>query len=132
MARMEGINVGQQRRCTSALWRSFFHTYSFPIFQHARVEPFLDQPHEAPVCDPMLDEFHQPFVGKPIEKVANIQIEHPVNLSRQQSRIEARCSADAGFARAEPIGESEKLRFVDGVQYLDRCALDDFVFQRRN
>ena len=32
----------------------------------------------------------------------------------------------------KPIRESEKIRFVDSVQHLDRRALDDFVFQRRD
>src|SRR5437879_10520523 len=126
------INVGQQRRGTAALGRPFLHTYPFPILQHASIQPFLDEPHDAPVCDPVLDEFHQPFVGKPIEKVANVQIEHPVHLSRQQSRVERVQRLMLASPGPEPVRESEKVRFVDGVQHLDRRALDDFVFQRRN
>src|SRR6266403_1181825 len=61
------VDVGQQRRGTAALGRPFLHPYPFPILQHAGVEPFLDQSHDAPICYPVLDEFHQPFVGKPIE-----------------------------------------------------------------
>ena len=82
------IDVRQQRRGTSALGRPFLHSYSFPILQHAGIEPFLDEPHDAPVRDPVLDELHQPFVGNPIEKAFDVQIEHPVHLSRQQSRVE--------------------------------------------
>ena len=62
------IDVGQQRRGTAALGRPFFHSYSFPILQHAGVQPFLDEPHDAPVRYPVLDELHQPFVGKPSKK----------------------------------------------------------------
>ena len=62
------VEVSQQRRSTTALWRSFLHSYPFPILQHARVEPLLDQPHDAPVCDPVLEKLDQPFVGNPIEK----------------------------------------------------------------
>jgi len=61
------VNVSQQRRSTTTLRRPFLHTYSLPILQHARVEPFLDQPHNAPICDPVLDELDQPFVGEMIE-----------------------------------------------------------------
>src|SRR5258707_5204433 len=32
----------------------------------------------------------------------------------------------------EPVRKPEKVRFVDSVQHLDRRALDDFVFQRRD
>src|SRR6266478_5504340 len=126
------INVSQQRRGTAALGRPFLHPYPFPIRQHAGVEPFLDQSHDAPICYPVLDEFHQPFVGKPIEKVADIQIEHPVHLSRQPSRIERVQRLMLASPWPEPIRESEKIRFVDSVQHFDRRALDDFVFQRRN
>src|SRR6516164_4748353 len=82
------IDVRQKRRSTSALRRSFLHPYSFPILQHAGLQPFLDQPHDAPIGHPMLDELDQPFVGKPIEKTFNVKIEHPVHFSRQQSRVE--------------------------------------------
>src|SRR6202022_2626067 len=80
------IDVCQKRRSTSALRRPFLHAYSFPILQHAASQPFLDEPHDAPVCDPVLDELHKPFVRKSIEKPANVQIGHPVNLSRKKSR----------------------------------------------
>src|SRR5882762_6191899 len=82
------INVSQQRRGTAALGRPFFHPYSFPILPHTGVEPFLDQSHDAPICYPVLDEFHQPFVRNRIEEAANVNIEHPVHFSRQQSRVE--------------------------------------------
>ena len=34
--------------------------------------------------------------------------------------------------RPEPVREAEEVRFVDGVQHLDRRTLDDLVFQRRD
>jgi hypothetical protein len=61
------IDIRQQRRCTAALRRPFLHAYSFSILQHARVQPFLDEPHNAPVRDAMLDELHKPFVRNRIE-----------------------------------------------------------------
>jgi hypothetical protein len=39
----------------------------FPTLQHARSQPFLDEPHDAPVRYPVLDKLHQPFVGDGIE-----------------------------------------------------------------
>src|SRR5215472_17539152 len=50
------IDVGQQRRSTSALRCSFFHSYSLPILQHAGPQPFLNESHDAPICNPMLDK----------------------------------------------------------------------------
>src|SRR6266436_5914896 len=126
------INVGQQRRSTAALGRSFFRACSFPILQHARVEPFLDQSHDAPVRNPVLDELHQPLVRKRIEKAANVQIQHPVHLLRQQSGVERIQRVMLASPRSESVRKVEKIRFVDSVQHFDGCALDDFVFQHRN
>ena len=126
------INVGQQRRSTAALGRPFFRACSSPILQHARVEPFLDQSHDAPVRNPVLDELHQPFARKHIEKAANVQIQHPVHLLRQQSGVERIQRVMLASPRSESIRKVEEIRFVDSVQHFDGCALDDFVFQHRN
>src|SRR6266436_6242199 len=126
------IDVRQERRSTSALGRPLFHSYSLPILQHAGIQPFLDEPHDAPVCNPVFDELHKPFVGKPIEKAFDVQIEHPVHLSRQQSRVERIQRLMLAAPWPEPVRKPENVRFVDSVQHLDRRALDDFVFQRRD
>jgi hypothetical protein len=107
------IDVCQKQRCTAALGRLFSHTSSLPILQHAGIQPFLDEPYDAPICDPMLDEFHKPFVGEPIEKVANIKIEHPVHFSRQQSRVDRIQRLMLAVPGPERIGKTEKVRFVD-------------------
>src|SRR5215470_2259227 len=125
------VYVGQQWRGTSTLGRPFLHSHSFPILQHAGVEPFLDQPHNAPVCNPVLDKLNQPFVGEMIQKSPDVQIEHPVHFSRQQSRVERVQRVMLAASGTEPVGETEKIRFVNGVQHLDRGALDDLVFQHR-
>src|SRR5882672_8282991 len=124
-------DVRQKRRGTSALGRPFLHTYSFPILQHAGIQPFLDEPHDAPICDPVLDKLHKPFVGKPIEKAFDVHIKHPVHFSRQQSGVESIQRLMLASPWPEPVRKSKKVGFVDSVQHLDRRTLDDFVFQRR-
>src|SRR5215469_12533033 len=126
------VNVGQQGRGTSALGRPFLHTHSFPILQHAGVQPFLDQPHDAPVGNAMLDELDQPFVGEMIEKSPNVHIEHPVHFSRQQSRVQGIQRLMLAAPWSKPVRKAEKIRFVNGVQHFDRSTLDDLVFQRRD
>src|SRR6267378_3857541 len=126
------IDVRQKRRSTATLGRPFFRPYSFPILQHAGSQPFLDEPHDAPVCNPVLNELHKPFVGKPIEKAFDVQIKHPVHFSRQQPRVERIQRLMLASPWPEPIRKPEKVRFVDSIQHLDRRALDDFVFQRRD
>ena len=93
-----------------------FAPRSLPILQHAGVQPFLDQPHDAPVRDPMLDELHQPFVVESIEETADVHIEHPVHLPRQDPDRERIQRMMRAAPWPEPVRESEKVRFVDGVQ----------------
>src|SRR5271165_6385118 len=126
------IDVRQKRRSTSALGRPFFHSCSLPILQHAGVQPFLNEPHNAPVCDPVLNELHQPFVRNSIEKAFDVQIKHPVHFSRQQARVQRIQRLMLASPWSKPVRKSAKVRFVNGIQHLDRRALDDLVFQRRN
>ena len=46
----------------TALRGSLFHPHSLPVLQHAGVQPFLDEPHHAPVRNPVLEELNQPPV----------------------------------------------------------------------
>src|ERR1700723_1731850 len=126
------IDVGQERRGTSTLGRPFLRPYSLPVLQHAGPQPFLDEPYNTLVCDPMLDELHQPFVRNAIEEASDVQVEHPVHFSRQQSRVERVQRLVLAASWPEPVRKSEKVRFVDGVHHLDRGTLDDLVFQRRH
>src|SRR5882762_7947489 len=126
------VDVCQKRRRTSALGRPLFRPYSFPILQHAGLQPFLDEPYDAPVCYPVLDELHQPIVGNPIEKAFDVQIQHPVHFLRQQSRVQRIQRLMLASPWSEPIRKTKEVGFVDSVQHLDRRTLDDFVFQRRN
>src|SRR5882724_6018162 len=126
------IDVGQKRRSTSALGRPFLRPYSLPLLQHAGVQPFLDEPHNAPICDPVLNELHKPLVRKAIEKAFAVQIEHPVHFSRQQSRVQSIQRLMLAPPWSEPVRKTEKVRFIDGVQHLDRRTLDDLVLQRRD
>src|SRR2546430_2842328 len=66
-----------------------------------------------------------------IQKAFDVKIEHPVHLPRQQSRVERIQRLMLASPRSEPVRKAEKIRFVDGVQHLNRGTLDDLVFQRR-
>ncbi len=109
------IDVRQKRRSTSALRRPLFHSYSFPILQHAGVQPFLDEPHDAPVCNPMLDELHKPFVREAIKKAFDVQVEHPVHFSRQQSRVQSIQRSCTGSLTARDSGTPRDIGAPDGA-----------------
>ena len=124
------IDVRQQRRCTAALRRPFLHSRSLPLLQHARVQPFLDETYDASVRDAVLDKLHEPAVVDGIEESTDVDVEHPVHLLRQQSRVERVQRVMLAAPRPKPVREAEKVRLVDGVEHLDGGTLNDFVFQR--
>ena len=103
-----------------------------PVFQHPGGQPFLDQPHDAPVRHTVLDELHQPFVPQRIEEAANVGIEHPVHLLRHDAHRERIQRLMWIATRPESVGETEEVLLVDCVEHLDDGALDDFILQRGN
>lgn len=50
------VQIGQKWTDASTLCCSCLARCPRPIFLHASVQPFLDEPHDAPVRNPMLDE----------------------------------------------------------------------------
>ncbi len=126
------IDVGQQRRCAATLRRPGLHRYPLPVLQHARVQPFLDEPHHAPVRYPVLDKLDQPTVVDGIEKATEVQIEHPVHLFRHHSVAERLQRLMRAAPGPEPIRKPQEVSLVDGVEHLDRGALDQLIFQRRH
>ena len=44
------------------------------VFQDASLEPFLDQPDDAPVADPMFQETNQPFLADLVEVVREVGV----------------------------------------------------------
>src|SRR5215472_9159213 len=65
-----------------------------------------------------------------IEKSPNVKVEHPIHFSRQQSRVQGIQRLMLASPWSEPVREAEKIRFVDGVQHLDRRALSGRAMAR--
>ena len=126
------VDIRQQRRCTSALRRTCLRERSHSLFQHARVQPFLDEPHDAPVRYPMLEEPDQPLVRQPVEKAAHVQVQHPVHTSLMESTPQGVQRFMLAASRPEPIREAEEVGFVDVVEYFHRRSLDKLVLKRRD
>ena len=117
------VDIRQERRCAATLRRSLLHPYPLPLLQHAGVQPFLNEPHDASVRNPVLDERHQPPVVDGIEEATDVHIEHPVHVLRQQSRVERIQRVMLTASWPEPVREAEEVGFVDGVQHLSCRAL---------
>jgi len=52
----------------------------FPVLNHPRLQPFLDQADDPLVRYPMLEELHKPRLIETSEEVADVRVEHPVHL----------------------------------------------------
>lgn len=50
------------------------------MLHHAGLQPLLDETDDPFVPDPVLDELHQPFVRKGIEKGTYVGVEHPIDV----------------------------------------------------
>ena len=124
------IHVGQKRRCTSSLWRTLLCVPKTSILKHTSIQPLLDQTDDALVRDSVLEESDQPKVGNCVEKPTNVAIKHVVDLFAQLTDVKGIKAVMLAFARPVAVGEPEKVDFVDGIEYFDNSALDDFVFQR--
>ncbi len=118
-----------RRRDTSPLWRSLFHSCSFPILHHTSVEPLLDMTQHTLVRYPVLDKFHQPAVVHGIKITTYVCIEHPVHFLLHDPDIDRiqRIVWIAPWSKA--IRKSEEVVIIDRVQYLDYRTLDNLVFQ---
>ena len=57
-----------------------------PCLHHSGVHPFLDEPQDPRVRDPVLDELLQPSPVEGIVKPADVCIEHMVHLLHRQTR----------------------------------------------
>ena len=103
-----------------------------PSSQHAGLEPFLDQSHDAPVRDAVLEKLHQPPVIESVEEATDVGIEHPVHPSPVNSGGQGIECMMRTSPRSEPVGEAEEVDLVERIQDLDDGSLDDLVFQRGN
>ena len=126
------VDIRQQRRCTSALRRTRLHKRSRSLFQHACVQPFLDESHDAPVRYPMLEKPDQPLVRQPIKEAAHVQVQHPVHTSLVESAEQGVQRFVLVALRPEPIREAEKVGFVNRVEHFHRRSLHKLVFERRD
>src|SRR3954471_19581607 len=103
-----------------------------PVFEDAGSQPFLDEPDDALVADPVLQEADDPFLGNLREERPDVGVEnevHPPAADPDNQRIQ-RIMLAAPWP--EPVREPEEILLVDRVQHRRRGSLDDLVFQRRD
>jgi len=125
-------NVRQQRGDDPALRRSLIDSLPSPLLQHAGLEPFADQTHDAQISDAMLDELHEPSVVNRVEEPSNVRIDNPVHFLRQHPDVKRIQALVLAAPRPVAVREPEKLRFVDRIENHDTCVLHDLVLKHRH
>src|SRR5215471_8678279 len=105
------IDIRQQRANTPTLNCPYLTLHPFALFQHAGLEPFLNQVHDAPIGYAVLDEFHQPSLIESVIKLPDVGIEHPAHFSRSdpyRQRVQTLMWTTTG---PEPIRVSRPAEF---------------------
>jgi len=100
------IDIRQQRANTPALNCPYLTLHPFAFFQHASLEPFLDQAHDAPIGYAVLDKLPQPPVIESVIKLPDVGIEHPAHLPRTDPYRQCVQSLMWTASRPEAIRES--------------------------
>jgi hypothetical protein len=129
--RVVEVDVRQERADHPALRRPLLHHLELAVLHHACVQPFQQQPNEARIADPVLDELPHPFVLDRVEERADIGIEHPAYLPAQRDRqcIQSVVLIPAG---PESVREAQEHRLVDRLQDHLHRLLDDLVLDGRD
>src|SRR6476660_191088 len=101
-----------------------------PVFEHARLQPFLDQADDAPVADPVLQEADQPVMTDLIEERPDVGVQYEAHLLAADPDTESIQRIVRAAPGSEPAAEPEEVLLVDRVQQRDHRPLDDLVLQR--
>jgi hypothetical protein len=80
----------------------------------------------------MLDKLLQPFVRNSIEKSTNVPVENPVHLLPSQAHRQCIQRILLFSPCPEPVGESQKVLFIDLIENRHHGLLNDFILQRGN
>ena len=124
------IDVREQRRNHRTLSRSLlFNRYDL-VFEDPGPQPFLDEPEDALIADPVFQEADHPFLGDFREERPDIGVQYEIHLLAADPDAEGIQRIVLAAPRPEPIREPEEVLLVDLAQHCRHCSLDDLVFER--
>src|ERR1700730_11670068 len=124
------INVREQWRNHRTLPRPLFLNRHYPVFKNARSQPFLDEPDDALVADPVLQEADNPLLGNLREERPDVGVEDEVHLPAADSDDHCIQRIVLAALRPKSVREPEKIFLVDHAQHRRHRSLDDLVFER--
>ena len=125
------VDVRKEWRNRRSLRRAHRARRPSTVLHDSCAQPFLDESHDSPISDPVLDKLHYPSVIHGSKEISDVCVEHPVYVPRPDRGREC-IQHRAGRARVEIRTRNREILFVDGVHHLDHRALDELVLQRRD
>ena len=126
------VDVAEQRRDHRALPRPPLTDRRDPVFQDARLQPFLDQADDALVADTMFQETDQPLLADFVEERSNVGVQYPVHLRALDPDNERIQRIVRAAPRSKSEREPEEVFLVDRVEHRNCRPLDDLVLQGGN
>src|SRR4051794_12592427 len=115
-----------------ALSRPRFLDRHNPVFEDAGPQPFLDEPDDALVADPVLQEADDPFLGDLREERPDVGVENEIHLPTADPDNQRVQRIMLAAPWPEPVREPEEILLVDRAQHRCRGSLGDLVFQRHD
>jgi hypothetical protein len=101
-----------------------------PIFQNARLEPFLGQADDALIAHPMAYKADQPFLTDFVEERSDVGIQLPsTHLSAVDPKHRAHPTHHACGMLAGIHNENLEIFLADCVQQREHCPLDNLALQ---
>ena len=126
------VDVRRQRGNACSLGTAHLTSTVFAVLQHTRLQPFLDESYDAPVCYPVLNKPHEPSVDHGVEKSTNVDIAHPVHFTSYDPYCAGIQRVMRAAPRAAAVRKPEEVHLIDGMQDLDEGGLNDLVFSHRH
>lgn len=100
------------------------------VLHHTGPQPQANQPEDTRIGDPKFEHPYQPRVVHAAEKVADVDIDDPIDTLADDRRRDHPQRIMGATSRAETERVVMEVSLIDGAQQLGRRALDDLVLER--
>ena len=126
---MVEVDIRQQGRGYSPLWRPRFRARYRSGFKYARAEPLADQAQQPTIIDPLLNHTAKRTVLNRVEVRTNVRIDDPAYTTGHTLDSERFERIMGTATRAKSVGERVEILLVDRTHKHDDRSLDNLVLK---
>ncbi len=95
------------------MWGPFVRVCEDGFVQHPRIEPLADQPHDAPIVDPLLDKSPEQPMVQVVEASTDICLHYPADIHTPTLLAKLLQGLMGTASRPKAVGEIMELLLVD-------------------